>query len=409
MYLGEIVEIGPRAAVFEQSAASLYAQADRARCRSPIRRGADARARCSAEDLPSPDPRGWTTGRPARSWRNVSADHLVQEEAVTMRNRSSAVFYRDLTQRRRRIVRGEGVYLEDSNRPALSRWLGQRRRRRHRPWPHGDLDALAREGDKVTFVYNATFTHPWQEELAQARARHGAGQHGGRVLRLRRLGGERIGLEAGAPIFRRARPAAEIQGDRALAELSRRDARDACRSPAAPRWRQIYSPLLLPVPHIAPPYEYRCAFCAESGGCSLAMRRRSRARHPARRAGHGRGVLRRAHRRHLGRRPDAASRLLPARARDLRQATTCCSSPTRCCAAMAAPAGRSRFPPGTSSPTSSRSGKAIGSGYAPLGAMVISERIREAFARRHRPLRARPHLQRHAVVRVSSACRCTRS
>ena len=27
-------------------------------------------------------------------------------------------------------------------------------------------EALAREGDKVTFVYNATFTHPWQEELA---------------------------------------------------------------------------------------------------------------------------------------------------------------------------------------------------------------------------------------------------
>ena len=35
-------------------------------------------------------------------------------------------------------------------------------------------------------------------------------------------------------------------------------------------WRRLYSPLLLPVTHIAPPYAYRCAYCAGAGQCSLA-------------------------------------------------------------------------------------------------------------------------------------------
>jgi adenosylmethionine-8-amino-7-oxononanoate aminotransferase len=35
-------------------------------------------------------------------------------------------------------------------------------------------------------------------------------------------------------------------------------------------WRRIYSPLLLPVTHIAPPCAYRCAYCAGATQCTLA-------------------------------------------------------------------------------------------------------------------------------------------
>src|SRR5262249_37785535 len=37
-----------------------------------------------------------------------------------------------------------------------------------------------------------------------------------------------------------------------------------------PSWRQLYAPLLLPVTHITAPYEYRCRLCAGAGGCTLA-------------------------------------------------------------------------------------------------------------------------------------------
>jgi len=35
-------------------------------------------------------------------------------------------------------------------------------------------------------------------------------------------------------------------------------------------WRRLYSPMLLPVTHIAPPYAYRCTYCTGAGQCRLA-------------------------------------------------------------------------------------------------------------------------------------------
>jgi adenosylmethionine-8-amino-7-oxononanoate aminotransferase len=35
-------------------------------------------------------------------------------------------------------------------------------------------------------------------------------------------------------------------------------------------WRQIFSPYLTPVVHIAPPYQYRCAYCKDCDACTLA-------------------------------------------------------------------------------------------------------------------------------------------
>ena len=78
MYLGEIVEIGPAAAVFKQPAAPLHQAADRRRpgprpgpaqrssARSPTTR---SRARSAPVDYVPPK----------RSYRTVSEGHLVQE------------------------------------------------------------------------------------------------------------------------------------------------------------------------------------------------------------------------------------------------------------------------------------------------------------------------------------------
>jgi len=35
-------------------------------------------------------------------------------------------------------------------------------------------------------------------------------------------------------------------------------------------WRSLYAPYLMPVTHILPPYRYRCPLCASAGGCTLA-------------------------------------------------------------------------------------------------------------------------------------------
>jgi adenosylmethionine-8-amino-7-oxononanoate aminotransferase len=72
----------------------------------------------------------------------------------------SAVFYRDLNKPPPTIVRGEGVFLFDSegrrylDGSASASVVGIGHGRRE-IW-----EALAAAGDAVTFVYGATFTHP---------------------------------------------------------------------------------------------------------------------------------------------------------------------------------------------------------------------------------------------------------
>jgi hypothetical protein len=82
-----------------------------------------------------------------------------------VKNRS-AVFYRDLNNVPPTILRGEGVYIEDD---VGRRYLGASANAGVVAIGHGRTEiarALADAGTSVTFVYNATFTHPWQEELA---------------------------------------------------------------------------------------------------------------------------------------------------------------------------------------------------------------------------------------------------
>jgi adenosylmethionine-8-amino-7-oxononanoate aminotransferase len=181
----------------------------------------------------------------------------------------SAVFYRDLGNPPPLIVRGSGVYIEDEN---GRRYLDGSANAGVVAIGHGRteiFEALARAGHHVDFVYSATFTHRWQEELAAA------------ILALAPASMAGVyftsgGSEANESAWKRARQYFVERGKASkykaisrwqsfhgvtLASLS---------LSGRTSWRQLYSSMLLPVTKIAPPYEYRCALCARAGGCTLA-------------------------------------------------------------------------------------------------------------------------------------------
>ena len=185
-----------------------------------------------------------------------------------MRNRPS-IFYRDLNKQPPTIVRGEGVYLFDAN---GRRYLDGSSSASVVGIGHGRTeiwDALAAAGNSVTFVYGATFTHPWQEKLASAILdmapanmaavyfTSGGSEANESAWKLAR----QYFVERGQP--QKYKAIARWQGYHGvtLAALSLSGRAD---------WRRLFSPMLLPVPHISPPNAYRCATCAGSSGCTLA-------------------------------------------------------------------------------------------------------------------------------------------
>jgi adenosylmethionine-8-amino-7-oxononanoate aminotransferase len=172
-----------------------------------------------------------------------------------MRNHS-AVFYRDVKTAPPTIVRGQGCFLEDST---GRRFLDGSASAGVVGIGHGRSeiwDALAREGDRVTFVYNATFTHPWQEQLAErilaiAPANmagvyfvSGGSEANESAWKLAR----QYHVERGRPQKYKAISRWQSYHGVTLATLS---------LSGRTSWREIYAPLLLDVPHIAPPYDYR--------------------------------------------------------------------------------------------------------------------------------------------------------
>lgn len=186
-----------------------------------------------------------------------------------MRNRSG-VFYRDLkSPPPPTIVRGEGVFLYDAD---GRRYLDGSASASVVGIGHGRTeiwDALAAAGDQVTFVYGATFTHPWQEKLARAVLdmapdtmgavyfASGGSEANESAWKLAR----QYFVERGQP--QKYKAIARWQGYHGvtLAALS---------LSGRTEWRRLYSPMLLPVTHIDPPNAYRCRLCADRGGCTLA-------------------------------------------------------------------------------------------------------------------------------------------
>ena len=291
-----------------------------------------------------------------------------------MRN-GSAVFYRDLNVTPPVIVRGEGCYLEDSTGRC---YLDGSASAGVVAIGHGRseiFEALARAADTVPFVYNATFTHPWQEELA------------GRILDMAPAGMAGVyfvsgGSEANESAWKLARQyfveTGKPQKYKAIARWQSYHGVTLATLSLSGRtsWRQLYAPLLLPVPHIAPPYEYRCAFCA--GACTLAcaddLERAILLEGPDTVAAFFAEPI-------IG---TTAAGILPHAGYYKRVREICDRYDVLFVAdEVLCGYGRAGTPFAISAwnvtPDIVTLGKGIGSGYAPLGALVIADRIREGF------------------------------
>lgn len=182
---------------------------------------------------------------------------------------SSAVFYRDLRAAYESVVSADGMYLRtqagqrilDAVGGAGTVVLG-----------HGVreiTDAVARHGSELSFVYGATFTNPWQERFAEALAAmnpqvaervyfvSGGSEGNETAIKMAR----QYQLECGRPGRHKVIARWQSFHGSTLATLS---------LSGRPAWREPYLPQLTAVPHIVPPYCYRCPLGHAYPGCGVA-------------------------------------------------------------------------------------------------------------------------------------------
>jgi len=173
------------------------------------------------------------------------------------------VFYKDQTTEPTRIVSGKGVWLRDDT---GRQYLDGSSSASVVAIGHGRseiYEALASAGSSVPFVYSAGFTHRWQEELADGLIHmappplssvyftSGGSEAVETAWKLAR----QYFVEIGKPQKYKAISRWQSYHGVTLAALS---------LSGRTIWREIYSPLLLPVTHIAPAYPYRCKFSQQA-------------------------------------------------------------------------------------------------------------------------------------------------
>ena len=182
----------------------------------------------------------------------------------------SAVFYRNLRNSPITITHGEGVYLYDET---GKRYIDAVGGVGVVSIGHGVkeiYDAVARHAGDITYAFGgANMTTPWQEELAQV------------IVSLAPKNVRRVyfvsgGSEANETAVKMARQYHMHRGNVSkhkviarwqsfhgvtLATLS---------LSGRPSWREPYDPYLMHVPHIVPPYCYRCPFTMTHPQCGVA-------------------------------------------------------------------------------------------------------------------------------------------
>jgi len=183
----------------------------------------------------------------------------------------SAVLYRDLGAKPSTIARGSGVYLFDTE---GKRYLDGSASAGVVGIGHGRTEiaeALRAAGDSVVFVYGSSgFTHPWQEELAR-RLVDGGPEN------MRSVYFVSGGSEANESAIKLAR---QYHVERGNAQKHKLIARwqgyhgvtlATLSLSGRTSWRQIYSPYMLPVTHITPPYAYRSPYPIIDDDPTIAM------------------------------------------------------------------------------------------------------------------------------------------
>jgi adenosylmethionine-8-amino-7-oxononanoate aminotransferase len=130
-------------------------------------------------------------------------------------------------------------------------------------------DAVARHGSQLSFVYGATFTNPWQEQLAEAlvamspeiaaRVYFVSGGSEGNETAIKMA--RQYQLQCGRPGRHKVIARWQSFHGSTLATLS---------LSGRPAWREPFLPQLTAVPHIVPPYCYRCPLGHTYPGCGVA-------------------------------------------------------------------------------------------------------------------------------------------
>ncbi|MDX6750275.1 aspartate aminotransferase family protein [Geminicoccaceae bacterium 1502E] len=186
-----------------------------------------------------------------------------------MQNPDSAVFYRNLANRPPTILRGEGVWLHDSD---GRRYLDAVGGAAVVAIGHGVAEItedLARQAAEIPYVYGASFTHRWQEELASRLI-------GKAPPNMRAAYIVSGGSEANETAIKMARQYFLHEGQPQRHKiLSRRQGYHGITIATLSisgrtSWRQPFDPYLIHSRHVAPPYCYRCPFGKEPAGCGMA-------------------------------------------------------------------------------------------------------------------------------------------
>ena len=287
------------------------------------------------------------------------------------------------------IERGEGVWLygvdgreilDACGGGAMVASLGHGRR--------DIVEAAARQAEELSYMYYHHFTNEPQERLARAGARGRRAGHGPGPLRHRRLGGERDGAPARAPVPRGARRDGALARRLARAGLPRRDRWARSASPAGSASRRRTSPT----------WPATCTSRRARAASTRPARRRSpRSTACSTRPGRfDRRVLLRARERRRAAGLLAAGPVLGGPRRAARASMASSSASTRSSPASVAPGRGSRPTRSRSSPTSSASGRARRRLRAARRRSCAASTSTRRSTRGSHELRARPHLGRRA-------------
>ncbi len=182
---------------------------------------------------------------------------------------SSSVFHRDLRAAYPSVVSAEGMYLRTESGQRILDAVGGAATVVLGHGVREITDAIARHGSELSFTYGATFTNPWQEQLAEALV----AMNPEIAARVYFVSGGSEGVETAVKMARQyhlqcGRPGRHkviarwqsFHGS-TLATLS---------LSGRPAWREPFLPMLPPAPHIVPPYCYRCPLGHTYPGCGVA-------------------------------------------------------------------------------------------------------------------------------------------
>jgi adenosylmethionine-8-amino-7-oxononanoate aminotransferase len=182
---------------------------------------------------------------------------------------SSAVFYRDLHAAYQSIASAEGMYLRTGDGRRILDAVGGAGTVVLGHGVREITDAIAAHGSEVSFVYGATFTNPWAEQLAAAlvamnpqlaaRVYFTSGGSEGNETALKMA--RQYHLQCGRPGRHKVIARWQSFHGSTLATLS---------LSGRPSWREPFLPQLTAVPHIVPPYCYRCPLGHSYPSCGVA-------------------------------------------------------------------------------------------------------------------------------------------